>query len=93
VCRGQSYDLIKIDCQGAELDIMKGGTDVMSRAKHVIMEIPVDGVTPYNIGAPTRTEVLDYMFSIGFTKHTALEDIVHPIHRYVIQQDVLFERE
>jgi FkbM family methyltransferase len=87
------FDLIKIDVQSAELDVLRGGKNIVSKAKYIIMEVPFDsGEQPYNIGAPTRTEVMDYMYSIGFEDHTVLEDIVHPILRYIVQQDTLFVR-
>ncbi len=86
------YDLWKIDCQGAELDILKGSGELVNYAKHIIMEVPVDGVEPYNIGAPTRTEYMEYMNSLGFINYKVLEDIVHPIGRHTIQQDILFSR-
>lgn len=86
------FDLIKADTQGSELDIFRGGESILWKAKWVLMEVPVDGVEPYNIGAPTRKDVMDYMVGKGFEHHTILEDICHPIHRYIIQQDILFTR-
>jgi FkbM family methyltransferase len=93
VNRSGEFDIIKIDCQGSEVDILKGATTFTPFTKAIIMEIPVDSEhPPYNIGAPTRKEVLEYMESIGFKLEKVLESIVHPIHRYEIQQDVLFVR-
>ena len=56
-------DLIKIDVQGAELDIIKGSSKFIKFVKHVILELQeVD----FNLGAPNAREVIAYMDSIGF---------------------------
>lgn len=56
-------DLIKIDVQGAELDILRGGKECLANAKDVILEAQhVD----YNIGAPKFEEVIDFMKENGF---------------------------
>jgi len=88
----EGYDLIKIDTQGSELDILKGATETLKQIKWIILEVAVPHSEPYNDGAPTHDEVIEYMSSIGFWVVEVLEDIVHPIGRHVIQQDILFER-
>lgn len=56
-------DLIKIDVQGAELDILRGGKECLASAKDVILEAQhVD----YNIGAPKFDEVIEFMKENGF---------------------------
>lgn len=32
-------ELIKVDCQGAELDIIKGATEVLKHCKYLILEL------------------------------------------------------
>lgn len=56
-------DLIKMDVQGAEMDVLKGASDVLPYAKHVILELQR---VEYNKGAPLRETVIEYMDSIGF---------------------------
>jgi FkbM family methyltransferase len=56
-------DLIKMDVQGAELDILKGAGSVLSSSKHVILELQR---VEYNKGAPLNDTVIAYMDSIGF---------------------------
>lgn len=56
-------DLIKMDVQGAELDILKGASKCLANAKDVILELQK---VEYNKGAPLRDEVIAYMGIQGF---------------------------
>ena len=55
--------LLKMDVQGAELDILKGAGYVLDTVTDVILELQV---VEYNKGAPLRDQVIAYMDSIGF---------------------------
>ena len=87
------FDFCKLDSQGSELDILRGGVKTISECKFIQMEVAVAGAKPYNLGAPTHAEVMSYMGSIGFKPVMELESIVHPLERYEIQKDWLFARE
>lgn len=82
-----TFDLIKIDVQGAELDILKGGTRLVTNAKGIILEV---SYSEYNVGAPKAYDVYNYMKDIGFLPATILENILHPLDNTFIQQDILF---
>jgi FkbM family methyltransferase len=56
-------DLIKMDVQGAELDVLKGASQVLQSVKHVILELQA---VEYNKGAPLKDTVIAYMDTIGF---------------------------
>ena len=56
-------DLIKMDVQGAELDILKGSPKALAHCTDVILELQK---VEYNKGAPLRDEVIAFMESQGF---------------------------
>jgi FkbM family methyltransferase len=56
-------NLIKMDVQGAELDVLRGAHNCLTACSDVILEAQhVD----YNLGAPKIQQIIDYMTSIGF---------------------------
>jgi FkbM family methyltransferase len=56
-------DLIKLDVQGAELDILKGAKECIKNCSDIILEAQHK---TYNEGAPNVDEVIKYMESLGF---------------------------
>ena len=58
-----SPQLLKMDVQGAELDVLKGAVETLKFVQHVILELQV---VEYNKGAPLRDYVIDYMNTQGF---------------------------
>lgn len=59
----QHFDMIKIDTQGSELDIIKGGSKLIASAHYVILELPIK---EYNKGAPVLGDIVTYMTELGF---------------------------
>jgi len=78
--------LIKIDCQGAEIPILKGAMSILEKTDFIILEIPLFG--QYNEGVPTFLEHITFMDSIGFNTYDILEN--HYINNFNMQIDVLF---
>jgi FkbM family methyltransferase len=78
-------DLIKADVQGAELDVLRGGTKALDKAKLVLLECPI---VEYNEGAPNIHEYFRFMDERGFTPIDFLGRTWR--HGRVIQIDVLF---
>ena len=83
----KEFDLIKIDVQGSELDIIKGGIDIIKNSKGIIMEV---SLVEYNENSPTKKFVYDFMEKINFYPAEHIGDINHPITHQLIQQDILF---
>lgn len=58
-----TFDLVKLDVQGSELEVLRGGSRVLRRATLVIMEC---SVLPINAGAPLLHEAVSFMAARGF---------------------------
>jgi FkbM family methyltransferase len=56
-------DMIKMDVQGSELDVLRGGELCLANASDLILELQH---TEYNSGAPQAQEVIDYLRDKGF---------------------------
>jgi len=78
--------LIKIDCQGAEIPILKGATSILDKTDFIVLELPLFG--QYNEGVPTFVEHLKFMESLGFVIYDIIEN--HYINNFNMQVDVLF---
>lgn len=78
--------LIKIDCQGAEIPILKGAKSILDRTDFIILEIPFFG--QYNEGVPDFLEHISFMDKIGFASYDILES--HYINGFNMQLDILF---
>ena len=82
---GAVFDLIKVDTQGSELDILKGGKNLVSKASAIILEV---SYIEYNEGAPNQQETLDYMKKIGFEEKMSIGE--HYNGEQIVQKDLLF---
>ncbi|MEO1967615.1 MAG: FkbM family methyltransferase [Sphingomonadaceae bacterium] len=79
---------LKIDSQGAEVEILKGGSKILQRSALVQLET---AVIAYNKGAPSLMEVLAFMQDNGFVPldisgHTRIQG-------HLVQVDFLFTRQ
>ena len=78
-------DFIKIDTQGSEIDILKGGKKVVENCKIILLECPI---IQYNLGSPNLSEYIDYLNLINFVPYDICE--IHNIDKILIQIDILF---
>ena len=78
--------LIKIDCQGAEIPILKGATSILEKTDFIILEIPLFG--QYNEGVPNFLEHIAFMNTIGFVIYDIVDN--HYINNFNMQVDVAF---
>ena len=84
--KNEVFELIKIDCQGAEIPILKGGNRLVQKASVIILEVPFMG--EYNIGAPNFYEHMNYMKNIGYRVFDIVE--LHRVDNILIQIDIIF---
>ena len=80
-------DLVKLDVQGAELDILMGGNKTITRSKYVLAEV---SLLEYNQNAPLMDKVVSKMKQYGFY----IEDILeyHKLsNNHIFQLDILFK--
>ena len=80
------YIFIKIDCQGAEIPILKGATSILEKTDFILLEMPFFG--KYNEGVPSFLEHIQYMDSIGFVVYDIADN--HYINMFNMQVDILF---
>jgi hypothetical protein len=83
---GKKNLLIKIDCQGAEIPILKGASEILKITDFIVMEMPLFGI--YNEGVASFGEHIRYMESIGFVPYDVLES--HYMNGFNMQIDMLF---
>ena len=84
------FELIKIDTQGSELDILKGGKELISKASVVVLEV---SLIEYNEGAPTSEELTNYMNSIGFEEKMCIGEHISNEPKWkdiIVQKDLVF---
>lgn len=86
VCKGILYDFIKLDCQGAEVSILRGGANTLKGAKLIQLEVQIQD---YNEGAPRIGDVIAEMSVLGFRVYDIV-DFHYSSKGMLIQTDLLF---
>jgi FkbM family methyltransferase len=86
----KSFDLIKLDVQGAELDILKGGKKYIAETKprYLLLETSIQ---QYNEGAPLAGKVIGYLSKRGYNLRDII-DVMYDQEGQLLQVDFLFER-
>lgn len=88
----KSFEFIKMDTQGSELDIIRGGLNTIANTKHIQIET---SLIEYNKGSPLKESVVQFMKDLGFKQNVMVE--VHyqnqnPETNIIIQEDWIFSR-
>jgi len=87
VFKDQVIDLVKIDTQGSELDILKGGRKTITRSTYLLVEV---STIEYNINSPLIPTIVDKMREYSFK----IEDILSfkfLDNKTIFQMDILFK--
>lgn len=81
--------LIKLDTQGSELLILKGGVNFLHQAhpRFILIECSIQ---QYNKGAPLASEVIAQMVEYGYVIVDVL-DLNYDSYGHLLQTDLLFE--
>lgn len=85
-------DFIKIDVQGAELDILKGCDEILNYCKLIHCEVPAENIE-YNEGSPSQKEYFDFFDLCGFTLKTKIKDQITIRTNILVQHDYIFSKE
>jgi FkbM family methyltransferase len=82
-------DLLKLDVQGAELDVLKGATKALKQATFVQLEAQL---LPVNRGAPLFADVIAALDAWGFVAYDLFSPWRRPLDGGLRSVDVLFTR-
>lgn len=82
--------LVKVDVQGAELEVLRGAEAVLAEAELVILEVVLYDF--FDRGARV-TEVIDFMAERGFAVYDLMDPGYRPLDGALSQIDVAFARE
>jgi hypothetical protein len=77
---------LKLDVQGAELDVLRGGRETLALAEVVQLEVPL---IKYNEGAPDTSTVVNYMAAAGYSV-LDIAGYVKPDRKSLSHVDLLF---
>lgn len=79
--------LIKVDVQGAELEVLRGVTDILKNTEYIVLEV---SLFEFYKGAPQFHDVIQYMQSIGFVSYDFTAPLHRPVDDAVSQIDIAF---
>ncbi len=82
--------LIKVDVQGAELDVLKGSLNTLKKTDVIILEV---SLFKFMKGAPDLYEVIVFMKDNGFVAYDILKGWYRPLDNALGQIDIVFVKE
>lgn len=83
-------DFIKIDTQGYELEILKGGESTLANAEFVLLEVSFLDIYA---DCPLVSETIDFMKERGFVVYDICTLMRRPLDKALFQSDFLFVKE
>jgi FkbM family methyltransferase len=82
--------LLKIDVQGAELDVLNGAEQLLKNCDAVILEV---SFFKFLVDAPDFFEIVSFMKQKGFTVYDLFDGHNRPLDFALAQKDILFVKE
>ena len=86
----EPYELVKLDIQGAELDAIRGGRDIIRQAQYIVCETQYPPAT--NAGAPLREDIEAELATLGFGDGILLEWWIEKETGRRIAEDWIYKR-
>ncbi|QTN32169.1 FkbM family methyltransferase [Akkermansiaceae bacterium] len=83
-------DLIKLDVQGFELEVLRGGASAIAAATAILMEVSIIEVYQNN---PAFADVIDFMSKNGFRVYDVCSLLRRPLDGALCQMDVIFVKQ
>lgn len=84
----ETFDFVKLDVQGAELDVLQGGHRMLEGTEVLLLECPFAGC--YNEGAPSFATYIERVAALGFSPLDIIES--HRTRGVLFQIDIVFLR-
>lgn len=82
--------LIKVDVQGAELDVLAGASSILNETEYVVLEV---SLFKFLVEGPQLHDVVAYMKASGFVVYDLLGTLYRPLDGALAQMDMAFVRE
>lgn len=83
--------LLKTDCQGADLAVIKGGAQTLAKCDVVILEVSL--FRYWGPHHPDFHDIISYMHDRGFVVYDLLDGLFRPLDGALGQIDVVFVKE
>jgi FkbM family methyltransferase len=93
ICIGKKIDgpfLIKVDVQGAELDVLMGGRNILANTEYVILEV---SFFQFFTGGPQIYDVITFMKEQGFVVYEIFDNQYRLLDGAMSQVDIAFVKE
>lgn len=81
-------DFLKIDVEGAELDVLQGSTNMLSEKKVTFLQVEYGGTYP-DAGI-TFMQVIDFMKKYGYNVYELINDKLSPVTKENFVEDFRF---
>lgn len=93
ICRNRGIPgpyLIKVDVQGAELNVLSGAREVLNKTEYLILEV---SLFQFVKGGPQLYDIITFMKSYGFVIYDILGGHYRPLDGALAQVDMVFVKE